>query len=1354
MIQVKMNFRISVLFGLLVLGIGAVASAKPTTVVPDKWFVELIDPPALAFEGGPVHSLQADSAPQRVGKTMQPTAPHLNGRPGYDAQAPEVEAYVAHLVQQRSRVLDQASFELGRTVEPAHTYHHVFNGFVAVLNKQEARKIARMPGVRAIRPVLAHKLEMDAGPEVIGARNVHAGVGPLPANGGEGTVIGIIDSGINWDHRYFSDDDLPSGHVFTNPYDSQLGECSKPEVKCNDKLVGVYDFTVEGTNGKDPDGHGTHVAATAAGVPIEYTLSSSGSYVYDTTGVAPHANIISYKVCYKDHPSNDDLDDQCEGSAIMDAWEQAITDGVDVVNYSIGGSPSDPWASSSQLLNLWSAGIAFVTSAGNDGPDLGTVGSPADAPWTFAVGSSTHGRLVGDRATVVDLDNRFVIHGNGPELSESISAPVVPVDNVSGDLFACSSLQADGLEGAIAFIQRGMCTFETKVNNAAQAGAVAVLVFNNVEGPPIVMGGLAETTIPAAMMSLEDGTAALAAIADASDPTATLHADGFAIRNPDWQDRISSFSARGPVEYSGVMKPNVVAPGSNIVAGWHDGPESLAFSSGTSMASPLVAGAVALLKSIHPDWTLDVIHSALETTAETDPLRYEDDTATFFDRGAGRVRVDRAALAGLFLPITRHEFSLANPSTGGDPSQLNLSGIWAQECAGSCTFERTVEALGGDSWEVSVQGDIPVAVSPQSFTLDEGERQQLSIEVDARALPTGTLGEASILLTPSSGAFSAQKLTVGVQSAAIELPDEVALEVAANRGQETISVSAGVLPEPEFRTSALVRPERESISLPQDNTREDPYQESDGVQVFLADVPDDTLMLFAEVVSSEAADIDLFVGRDDNGNGEADDFEQRCESTSPDALEKCLIDAPGSGQWWILVQNWSASGPSDDVELDWAVLPASSNPNLVVSGPGHHESGSLELDLYWDEPRMRRNQRWIGAMGVRGTPDDPEYLGVVPISITRTAQLGTPTTALFAGETMPVVVPGDASHRRLYIDVPDTADELSVTVQGQEGVDVSIQHLDFAELADEEPDTPQAPDDTALASGSSSSDGVEFDLPAAGQPLSPGRYFVVLDNTTASEKLVRVTASFTESGGMPPRFSVWSPTFRATYQGMDWNVGGTGTLIWYSYDDEGVPTFYNALGGVAEDRSTWTADLLRTTSIGIRNNIDTVGRLSLTRIGPDDMMASWRINGRHGSERMSPVISQTCPEIDGEPVSYTGTWAPTGEAVGGTTMMVTAEAQAHIRYYFDESGTGRWVITDGRGDGPLAEDLDLLELRGFCPGCEETEVSIEMVGAYSRVFHSETSAREIFEFQSLPPLNQDYSADVATSKLTSRVACQ
>src|SRR5699024_4524489 len=284
-----------------------------------------------------------------------------------DAHTPAVAAYTAHLGHEREQVLALAEDALGRPVAAERVYQHVFNGFEAHLDEVEAARVADLPGVRAVRPVLAHRMELDAGPEVIGATAVHAGLPGVAANGGEGVVIGIIDSGINWDHKYFSDSPLASGHTFSNPFGNQLGECHKTGVHCNEKLIGVYDFTVEGTDGKDPQGHGTHVASIAAGVPLSFSLSFSGNYRYQTTGVAPHASIVSYKVCYDEHPSNDDLDGMCESSAIMDAWDQAVVDGVDVVNYSIGTDVADPWGYAAPLLNLWSPGIPSVTAAGNDG---------------------------------------------------------------------------------------------------------------------------------------------------------------------------------------------------------------------------------------------------------------------------------------------------------------------------------------------------------------------------------------------------------------------------------------------------------------------------------------------------------------------------------------------------------------------------------------------------------------------------------------------------------------------------------------------------------------------------------------------------------------------------------------------------------------------------------------------------------------------------------------------------------------------------------------------------------------------------------------------------------------------------
>ncbi|NBB93160.1 MAG: S8 family serine peptidase, partial [Gammaproteobacteria bacterium] len=1118
-----------------------------------------------------------------------------------------------------------------------------------------------------------------------------------------------------------------------------------------------YDFTVEETNGEDPEGHGTHVASTAAGIPLQYTLGSTGDFLYRTTGVAPHANIVSYKVCYKDHPTNDDLDDSCETSAILDAWDQVVEDGVDVVNYSIGSSAFDPWQGAAPLLNMWSAGIPFVTSAGNEGPGEGTVGFPANAPWAFAVGSSTHGRLTGNAVTVAGVSDIFVTYGSGPSLQSDLTAPVVSAESVASDMFGCSAFPSGSMDGAVALIQRGGCLFVDKVSNAANAGAVAVLVYNNVDGAPIVMGGLEGTSIPAAMMDLDSGEDARIAISQASSPTATLSSEGFATDNAAWRDYVSDFSARGPVtEPEGIMKPNVVAPGANILAGWFDGENSIAFSSGTSMASPHAAGSIALLKSLNPDWTPDILQSVLETTAQSDPLRWNNGPAGIIDRGAGRIRVDRAARAGLYLPVTRDQFEAADPSEGGDPRELNLAGMWDAECSPSCTFTRTVRALGQGSWNVSVESDLPVSVSPESFSLNEGESQQIEVTVETGGLFANTVGEGEVFLTPTSGGFVEQKLTLGVKVTPVELPEALSLSVGSNRGSHRFTVPSGPLPEPVFRSSPLIEPIRESFSLEQDPSPGSPYQGS-GRATFLYDVPEDALLVYAETAFSDADDIDLYVGRDDNGNGIANSGEEVCRSISANELERCLIEAPQAGTWWIMVQNWqaSATGADDDVDLDVAILAETSGTSLVASGPGRHDGGDLSVDIHWDQPAMRRGRTRIGAVGFSSTPDDPNDLGVLPVLITRNSDNTPEPTALFEDEARWVPVPGNAAHDRLFVDVPPSATRLVIQVEGDDGVDAALHRVGFDEIAGHAPGTPPAPGGDPLAGGSGSGAGIDLSYPSVtGAGLDPGRYYIVLENNASQERLVKVAVSIQETGPVLPRFGLWSPLDRSIFQGFEWSAGAAGVIVWYSYDDQGLPVFYNAVAGIENGRSTWAADLLRTTSIGTRNNVDTVGRIAITALSPDDMIVAWRLNGAHGSERLTPDISTTCPEVGGEPVSYTGHWYSPAGAQGGTTMIVTAEAQAQVRYYFDALGVGRWVITtDAAGGGPLAEQLDVLELRGFCPNCEQGEVTIETVGSYVRMFDSEDSGTEILEFESRPPLNESYSTEVPISKLTSRLGC-
>ena len=241
---------------------------KPRTV-PGQYMIELEAAPSLRFEGGPVSQLNEEG--RRFTKGMAPTAPAARNEDRFEVQSAAVQAYGDFLDRERGAVLSVASAWLGRPLEPMHVYRHVMNGFSAQLTADEAAILATLPGVKSVQPVLMHELLDDNGPQWIRADRVWSPQFGTPVpNRGEGMVLGLIDSGINWDSIYFSD--TPGGFVMENPRGEFFGLCSDPEVLCNNKIIGVYDFTSEGTKGKDIDGHGSHVGSSAVGAPVSFTL--------------------------------------------------------------------------------------------------------------------------------------------------------------------------------------------------------------------------------------------------------------------------------------------------------------------------------------------------------------------------------------------------------------------------------------------------------------------------------------------------------------------------------------------------------------------------------------------------------------------------------------------------------------------------------------------------------------------------------------------------------------------------------------------------------------------------------------------------------------------------------------------------------------------------------------------------------------------------------------------------------------------------------------------------------------------------------------------------------------------------
>jgi len=714
-----------------------------------------------------------------------------------DVNSPAVQNYVRHLSLQQDQLLNDLSNIFGRNVEAIMDYQYAFNGVALYLSPEEANAAADHASVRRVILDRDYLLDTDAGPTLIGANNLWGTDGvadpdvifensfELVVEGefGDGVVLGILDSGANFDHPSFAEVG-GDGYVHVNPLGSGnfLGVCDSsnvdqylPDYTCNDKTIGGYDFVfgleppdgfdIEGP--EDENGHGSHTAGTAGGNMLA-GVDAAGVSGLQISGVAPHANLVIFDVCYNDNLGRG----LCPGVSSIASVDQAIADGlVDVINFSIGGG-SSPWTDpvSEAFLNATASGILVAASAGNSGPGPGTLGHVE--PWTISSGASTHNRRFSNDLTVTgpapvppELVGALSIQGTGPVMVADMTGTMEYAGNIdAGNFEGCSPFTGTPFTGLIAVISRGSCAFADKVNNAAAAGATGVIVHNNVGGDPIVMGGLDATALPSVMVSLDIGTSIVNHI-NANPGAATVSVAATTTTNLNGQaDAMAAFSSRGPSPFE-YNKPDVTNPGVSILAAFNDDdPVSVGTAaeygiiSGTSMSSPHTAGAAALLKSIKPGWSMNEIKSALMMTSITDGVTKEDGVtaADPFDRGAGRVRVDIAASAGLVMDETALNYAFADPDNGGDPKTLNVPSITDYRCVETCTFQRGFRSVADATATYSASLDgIPGTVTPSTFTLNPGQFVVLDVDVNGLGLPAGeySFGELKIseVLTFSPG---------------------------------------------------------------------------------------------------------------------------------------------------------------------------------------------------------------------------------------------------------------------------------------------------------------------------------------------------------------------------------------------------------------------------------------------------------------------------------------------------------------------------------------------------------------------------------------------------------------------------
>lgn len=792
------------------------SSQLNTLPVRGDWYyiVQLSEPPLAQYRGG----INGLSAPPRL--------PNRGGR--LDVRSAQARSYVAHLKSRQETFLTQLRQRFNAQVPTLQSYQHAFNGVVAKLSREQASEVAKLAEVKLVEPVATYQLDTDVGPGFIGAPAIWNGTatGGAPGSRGEGIVLGIIDSGVNWESPSFAGTGPVDGYVHVNPLGAgnYLGLCdtlpADPDVgpNCNNKLIGAYaksfDFVqqvnfecanpndpgnelgldpatcaaigvplLDFPNALDQDGHGSHTASISGGNVVNINYSGNALQV---AGVANHANIVAYDVCH----TNTAGQGSCFNFATLAAIEQVVEDGiVDVINYSIGGG-SQPWTEANSLAFLAAvdAGVFVSASAGNSGPAASSVGHRS--PWVSTVAASTHtrgaftlrltanGTVVPTTPAVTGLP-LFLGTAGSAHTSAFVNAPLLISAGINTTTDGCAAFPANAFAGAVAVIRRGGCSFTIKSQNALAAGATAVIIANNAAGNIAPGAQGAPVSIPVFGLAQAPANALRDYVnVDNATGTASVSIPVNAVADAVQGDVMASFSSRGPSTFE-ALKPDITGPGVNILAayagdtttpGSASDPAAYDVISGTSMSSPHNAGAAALVRAIHPDWTVAEVKSAMMLTSKRSGIVKEDGmtAATPFDRGAGRMDLNVAAESGLVMDETPLRMFQANPADGGDPSSLNVASLQSNACVGTCTWTRKVRSVASTpvtyNSSFSTTSGVTATVTPAVFTINPGQTVTLTIEADVSAATFNQFSFGDVVLTPNiigSGTPHVETVTPG-----------------------------------------------------------------------------------------------------------------------------------------------------------------------------------------------------------------------------------------------------------------------------------------------------------------------------------------------------------------------------------------------------------------------------------------------------------------------------------------------------------------------------------------------------------------------------------------------------------------
>jgi len=961
------------LLALMVVAVASIGAAPQgqDLPVPDsasqkvamRYVVQMDGAPVVAYEGG-VAGLPA-TKPAKGEKI--------------DPNSTKVKKYVDHLTKKQ----DQALAKVGAKNNKIYSYVYSFNGFAAELTPAQVADLKAQSDVVQVWQDEEFFADTSTTPDFLGL-TAEGGLWDMGYTG-EDVIIGIVDSGIWPESMSFTDrtgigPNDQTGKLGYQQIPGWHGKCVPGEdfnaSMCNQKLIGAqyYNAGYGGNAGIDADrpwefnsardynGHGSHTASTSggnAGVPAEV----SGVDLGTINGMAPRARISAYKALW----SNED-GSQSSGFTVdlVAAIDQAVADGVDVINYSISGSTTLMNSSVGiSFLYAADAGVFVAASAGNSGPTSSTVAH--NNPWLTTVAAGTHDRYYEGSVALGDGE---LYYGASIDSRGAGPAPLVYAGDAGDPLCAIGSLDPAIVAGNIVLCDRGIYARVDKSYAVMEAGGIGM-----------ILGNVAPSSINADLhyvptVHVDENARALIYdyIETATNPTATLTGGlNSVVEAPE----VAAFSSRGPALAGAgdLLKPDIMAPGVDILAAvappGNNG-RNFDFYSGTSMSSPHIAGIAALIIQAHPDWSPMMVKSALMTTASTVTNEGNPIPGGYFDYGAGQVVPNSAYDPGLVYDAGWNDWLafLCETSTAVgagtcnaleslgyslDPSDLNYPSISIGALPGSQTVTRTVTNVGpAGTYTVSVDAPagIDVAVDPSSITLATGESASYTVTFTGNASVIAnawTFGS----LTWSDGTHNVTS-PITLYPVAIAAPAEV--YGSGTDGSLDFDVTFGYMGDYTAAPHGL-----EPALMTEGYVEDDPGDSfspfGPGTTLHMIDVPAGSayarFSLFDDYTDGND-DLDLYVYYP-SGNFAG-------SSGSGTSAEQVDVVDPPAGDYYVFVHGWGTDGPDAYYTLfSWAVPATPGSSNMTLTAPNAATLGATET-ITVDWFGLDADTKYLGAV--------------------------------------------------------------------------------------------------------------------------------------------------------------------------------------------------------------------------------------------------------------------------------------------------------------------------------------------------------------------------------------------------------